>query len=61
MGQVKRYISDADIQALVDNELDWETEKQMMDIITADSDGFSKRYIELMNQKKLLKLWWQNK
>lgn len=50
-------ITDYDIQALTDEELDWETRKKVMDTINADPQSL-KRYNHLKKQKSLLKNWW---
>lgn len=50
-------VTDFDIQALVDNELPWEHEKQVRAYIKATPDA-QKRYDELCRQKRLLQEWW---
>jgi len=50
-------IDDLDIQALVDAQLDWETEKRVWMAIQENPE-YNKRYQELTNQKKALLLWW---
>lgn len=51
-------ITDYDIQALVDNELPYERKKEVMDRIKEDPN-FNRRYQQLILQKQLLQLWWQ--
>ena len=50
-------ITDFEIQALVDNELSWEEEKQVRAYIEASAAARS-RYDELVRQKRLLQEWW---
>lgn len=52
-------ITDYDIQALIDNELDWESEKLVRQHIAADHHA-AKRYRVLKEQKNLLKSWWRS-
>jgi len=53
-------INDYDIQALIDNELDWEDEKSIRAAIKEDAT-YTKRYEELKSQKTLLQNWWKKK
>lgn len=53
----KNIITDYDIQALVDNELDWEDEKIVRHHISENQNA-GDRYKELIHQKKLLKRLW---
>lgn len=55
--KIASIISDYDIQALVDNELDWESQKRIEWQIQNDPQ-LQSRYTELMRQKKLLQNWW---
>jgi anti-sigma factor RsiW len=55
-----RRMTDNDIQALIDNELDWESEKHVRASIERDIHA-QRRYEELMAQKALLKSWWRKK
>lgn len=50
-------VTDYDIQALVDAQLDWDQEKRVWQAIQANS-MYQKRYEELIQQKKLLLAWW---
>ena len=52
-------VSDFDIQALVDNELDWESEKVVFEAISQDPK-LQARYEQLKAQKKIVQIWWQN-
>lgn len=53
-------ITDFDIQALVDNELNWEQEKRVR--LHLDTDPKAKaRYEMLRTQKGLLQDWWRGK
>ncbi len=54
-----KNISDFDIQALIDNELDWEEEKRVKSAIDKDAK-FIERYKILKDQKKLLQNWWKH-
>lgn len=54
-----RNINDYDIQALVDNELDWEQQKLVLNAIETNP-AVSKRYDELCAQKKILQHWWND-
>lgn len=49
-------ITDFDIQALIDNELDWEQTKLVMNYVQKDPMG-QKRYKELIKQRNNLRLW----
>ena len=51
-------ITDWDIQALIDNQLDWEREKIVRKIIF-ENPSFTKRYNELMMQKKSIQNWYK--
>jgi anti-sigma factor RsiW len=51
------HIMDYDIQALVDNELDSEQEREILSYIQSDPE-LRNRLKELIIQRKLLKLWW---
>lgn len=53
-------INDFDIQALVDNELNWEDEKRVLSAIQSDPKAMS-RLQELKAQKLLLQNWWKQK
>ena len=55
-----RIITDMDIQALVDNQLDWEEEKRVRRHLFQSPDA-QRRYEDLRNQKQLLQLWWQGR
>ncbi len=57
---IMKNISDFDIQALIDNELDWEEEKRVKLAINRDAQ-FIERYESLKNQKKLLQDWWKHR
>jgi len=52
-------ISDYDIQALIDEELNLE-EKDRVETAILNDDSFTKRYEELKSQKILLQKWWKN-
>lgn len=55
-----KNITDLDIQALIDNELDWEEEKKVREAIKYNSH-FLKRYQTLIKQKQTLISWWATK
>lgn len=50
-------VTDWDIQALVDNELDWERRKRVQRFVEADRQARA-RHEELVLQKKALQRWW---
>lgn len=54
-----KTVTDFDIQALIDNELDWEDEKRVRDYLRSH-DWAKKRYEELRAQKETLQRWWMN-
>lgn len=54
---VKHQVNDFDIQALVDSQLDWETEKRIWKEIES-CQALQRRYDELVAQKRLLLQWW---
>lgn len=60
MYRLKNNITDYDIQALIDNELDWETEKHVRSVIN-QSPALSNRYNELLNQKEVIQKWFSSK
>lgn len=51
-------LSDFDIQAYLDNELDWERAKAVLAYIESDPQA-KQRYEHLRAQKGLLRDWWQ--
>ncbi len=58
MTMPQHTITDFDIQALVDNELGWEEEKRVWAYIETMPDA-TRRYKELLTQKRLLQEWWR--
>lgn len=54
------HITDHDIQALIDNELDAEEEKFVRELIKKNIYA-QKRYEELKKQKNLIQMWWSKK
>lgn len=54
------HITDHDIQALIDNELDAEEEKFVRELIKKNIYA-QKRYEELKQQKNLIQMWWSKK
>ncbi len=57
---VKENITELDIQALVDNQLEWEKAKEVL--VYIDSNRWAQQYYEqLVRQKKLLKVWWEER
>jgi len=54
------HITDADIQALIDNELDHESEKRVRSCLKENNKA-KERYETLKHQKELIKLWWSQK
>lgn len=60
MGQRFPPVTDYDIQALIDNELDWESEKRVR--LHLEHNPHAKKYYDdLVHQKKLLRLWAEQK
>jgi anti-sigma factor RsiW len=60
MGQQFPPVTDYDIQALIDNELDHESEKRVR--LYLEQNETAKRYYEdLVRQKKLLQMWGEHK
>lgn len=53
-------ITDHDIQALIDNELEWEHEKRVREAIKYNLQ-LMKRYNTLKSQKTLIQNWWKMK
>lgn len=51
-------LSDFDIQAYIDNELDWERAKIVMSQIN-DDPKLKSRYDDLLRQKHALQIWWE--
>lgn len=51
-------LSDFDIQAYLDNELDWERAKAVLTYIESDPEA-KRRYEQLRQQKGMLRDWWQ--
>ena len=57
---VKENVTEFDIQALVDNQLEWEKAKDVLRYI--DDNPWAQTYYEqLIRQKKLLKSWWEDR
>ena len=53
-------ITEMDIQALVDNQLEWETAKNVLHFI--DQTLWAQKYYEqLVRQKKMLNTWWADR
>ncbi len=55
-----KKITDYDLEALIDNELDHEDQKIVLDHIKSYPDA-QKRYDELKAQKEAIKRWHQHK
>lgn len=56
----ERNSLEAEIQALVDNELDWEREKTIRERIASDPQA-KEFYERIKHQKNLILDWWKNK
>lgn len=54
---MQKTFSDLDIQALVDGELSGEDEVKLRRYLKENKSA-QNRYLELLNQKKLLQFWW---
>lgn len=52
-------VTDMDIQALLDNELEPEKMRLVLETISRSPD-LQKRYQQYLHQKDLLKLWWKD-
>lgn len=57
---MSRDIIDLEIQALIDNELDWEEEKRVRAAIEKNTCA-KKRFEQLKAQKKMIIRWWYSK
>lgn len=55
-----RIITDMDIQALVDNQLDWEEEKRVRRHLFQSPEA-QRRFDELRQQKQILQMWFQER
>jgi len=56
----ERNALEAEIQALVDNELCWEREKTIREHIAADPQA-KEFYEKIKHQKNIILDWWKNK
>jgi anti-sigma factor RsiW len=54
-----KRITDLDIQALVDGEVDEKTSVALLQAVTNDPNLYN-RYMLYQKQKKLLKSWWKD-
>ena len=57
---IMKNISDFDIQALIDNELEYDDEQRVRSAIQNDAK-FIQRYEEFNNPPDLLQKWWKSK
>jgi hypothetical protein len=55
---MNQSVTDFDIQALADDELEWEEAKRVRAHLDTNPDA-QRRYNELCRQKNLLKVWWK--
>ncbi len=53
-------ISDFDVQALIDNELSPQRRIQVLEMLNGNI-ALKKRYQSLLEQRDLLKFWWDSK
>ena len=53
-------VTEQDIEALVDNQLEWEPAKVVLQYIDRNSWA-QKYYEEIVRQKKLLNAWWEQR
>ena len=53
-------VTEQDIEALVDNQLEWEAAKVVLQYIDRNSWA-QKYYEEIVRQKKLLNAWWEQR
>lgn len=56
---ITKHITDLDIQALVDGEVDEKTSLLLLEAVTNDPALYN-RYLLYQKQKKLLKAWWKD-
>ena len=56
---ITKNITDLDIQALVDGDIDDKVSLYLLDAITNDPTLYN-RYLVYQKQKKLLKSWWKD-
>lgn len=56
---MKINFSELDIQALIDNEMDWEEQKQLLFHLESD-ETLKKKYHSLLEQKHLIQRWWKS-
>lgn len=56
--RLRAAISDLDLQALVDGELDPAAADRLQAQLTHDSVA-RRRYLDLLEQKRLLMMWWR--
>lgn len=54
---ITENITEFDIEALVDSQLDWEREKKVWSVL-AHNQMLYEHYKGLVAQKKLLRSWW---
>lgn len=54
------FLEDWDIEAFVDNELDWEDEKYVRNLLKYDPKS-EKHYQTLRRQKQLINMYWNDK
>ena len=59
MGMDTKGITDMDIQALVDGEVDDRKSVFLMQAVTQDPNLYN-RYLVYKKQKALLKIWWKD-
>lgn len=53
-------VTEQDIEALVDNQLEWEAAKVVLQYI--DKNNWAQKYYEeIVRQKKLLNAWWEQR
>jgi anti-sigma factor RsiW len=52
-------ITDMDIEALIDNELDTSTALRVRHAVERDP-SLHRKYAQLMTQKRLLQMWWSS-
>lgn len=57
---VKENITEFEIEALVDNQLEWEEAKRVLHYIN-HHPWAQKYYEQLVRQKELLRGWWENR
>jgi len=60
MAMENQIVTDADIQALVDNQLSWEDAQRVANYLATHAAA-RQRYHDLLEQNRLIAEWWRRK